>query len=308
MSIDMNPATTPANTPTSIGTTEICAVINENDILDADESAVDALSLDVVVGPLGVPGSNPMIFYAYTLEYSAANIRVADQDQNFLLHEAGGAFVSVSDLTPDSDGEFNAGELDLDFAAAETGPGVLNRVTIESLDTATPGVYTLTLTDAATSDPSMDAFPPDALADAVLVIGPLPTPNPCGDDDGDDLINALDNCPSVPTVWIVPFGDDDCDGWTTADENVIGTNPNDNCGGDLTWPPNIFNAPPSADTVDIFDLATMAPPVFFSTPGPGSPYSVRLDLTAGSAPGDPIIDIFDVATMAPPIFFATCTP
>ena len=135
----------------------------------------------------------------------------------------------------------------------------------------------------------------------------LGSPN-LADSDGDGFLDSVDGCPSTPTVWPTPIGDDDCDGWTTADENVIGTNPNDNCGGDLTWPPNIFNAPPSADTVDIFDLATMAPPVFFSTPGPGSPYSVRLDLTAGSAPGDPIIDIFDVAAMAPPVFFATCTP
>jgi hypothetical protein len=50
-----------------------------------------------------------------------------------------------------------------------------------------------------------------------------------------------------------------------------------------------------------------APPVFFTTP-PSPNYDVRLDLSAGSTPGDPIIDIFDVSALAPPIFSATCTP
>ena len=134
------------------------------------------------------------------------------------------------------------------------------------------------------------------------------------DVDSDGVINACDNCPAWPNPgqslppWPIAADDPDCDGWSTADEGFISTNPNDNCGGNLTWPPNVFNAPPSTNIVDIFDIAALAPPVFFSTPGPGSPYSVRLDLTASSAPGDPIIDIFDVAKMAPPMFFSTCTP
>ena len=296
MSIDMDPATSPANTSTSIGTIENCAVINENDIKDADEDAVDALELDVVVGPLGVPAGNPMTFYAYTLGYSAANLRVTAQNQGFLLHESGGGFVTVSDVTPDSDGEFNAGELDLDLAAAETGPGVLSRVTIESLETATPGVYLLTLTHAVTSDTTMDpTFPADTVNNAIVVIGPPPVPNPCGDDDGDGLVNVQDNCPTVATSWFAPAGDDDCDGWSSGDEGFIGTDGNIACGTGA-WPPD-FN---DSSSVDVFDVNFLKP-AFFST-APGPPYDVRLDLLPDSS-----IDIFDV-NMIKPVFFLSCTP
>ena len=118
------------------------------------------------------------------------------------------------------------------------------------------------------------------------------------DDDGDGFADSVDGCPSTPTVWPTPIGDEDCDGWTTANENFIGTNPNLACSTD-NWPPD-FN---DSLQVDIFDVLFLAPPVFFSTP-PGPPYDARLDLNADGI----IIDIFDVLTMAPPIFFATCTP
>ena len=77
---------------------------------------------------------------------------------------------------------------------------------------------------------------------------------------------------------------------------------------DKRRPVRAAHDPAGAHKVDLFDVLALAPPVFFSTPGPGSPYSVRLDLTAGSTLGDPVIDLFDVLKMAPPIFFSTCTP
>ena len=116
----------------------------------------------------------------------------------------------------------------------------------------------------------------------------------CDDSDGDGVMDAADNCPTVATPWLVPPGDDDCDGWTTVREISIGTDPNLAC----SWPPD-FN---DDNRVDIFDVSHLAPPVFFST-APGPPYTVRLDLNA-----DGRLDIFDVTLMAPPVFFATCTP
>ena len=146
----------------------------------------------------------------------------------------------------------------------------------------------------------------DGLSDAEEgVLGTDPN-NP--DTDGDGLTDGDEVNVHGTNPLLV---DTDSDGYDDGVEVFMGTDPLDNCGGDLTWPPNIINAPPSTDIVDIFDVAALAPPVFFSTPGPGSFYSVRVDITAGSippTPGDPIIDIFDIAALAPPVFFSTCTP
>src|SRR5437867_4853673 len=41
MSVDMDPFNTPANDATSLGTVEVCARVNENNVLDADEDLAD---------------------------------------------------------------------------------------------------------------------------------------------------------------------------------------------------------------------------------------------------------------------------
>ncbi len=101
----------------------------------------------------------------------------------------------------------------------------------------------------------------------------------------------------MATPWFVPVGDDDCDGWTTADENSIGTNPSLACSTD-SWPPDVNDE----RTVNLPDVLFLAPPVFFSTTGTPN-YDGRVDLNA-----DGVINLSDVLTMAPPIFFSTCTP
>jgi len=117
-----------------------------------------------------------------------------------------------------------------------------------------------------------------------------------GDADGDGEWDPFDNCPSVATAWFVPAGDTDCDGWSTADENLIGTDPNLACGTNA-WPPD-FN---DSNRVDIFDVNFLKPPVFFSS-APGPPYQTRLDIKP-----DNVIDIFDVNRLKP-VFFVSCTP
>jgi len=60
--------------------------------------------------------------------------------------------------------------------------------------------------------------------------------------DGDDWGDACDNCPTVATPWFVPVGDDDCDGFTTATEEYVGTDPHDDCPDGPThdaWPLDI---------------------------------------------------------------------
>jgi hypothetical protein len=124
-----------------------------------------------------------------------------------------------------------------------------------------------------------------------------PEGDACENPDGDGFVDAVDNCPDTATVWFVPAGDDDCDGWSTDDEGSIGTDPNLACSTD-NWPPDFDGS----HIVDIFDVSALAPPVFFSETGDPD-YTARRDIGP-----DGIIDIFDVSMMAPPIFFATCTP
>ena len=53
----------------------------------------------------------------------------------------------------------------------------------------------------------------------------------CTDTDGDSVLDSIDNCPNWPNAsqalppWSVPFDDPDCDGFTTTNENQIGTDP-----------------------------------------------------------------------------------
>jgi hypothetical protein len=127
----------------------------------------------------------------------------------------------------------------------------------------------------------------------------------CADSDGDTVFDTIDNCPAWANAgqalppWPVTLdgSDPDCDGWSTADENIIGTDPTLAC-GPIAWPPDIDGNL----IVDIFDVNLLAPPVFFSETGDPD-YTVRQDIDP-----DGIVDIFDVNLMAPPIFFSTCTP
>jgi len=168
--IDMDPSAAPANTATSIGSTESCARIDENDALDADEDAVDTAQIDVVVGPLGIPQSNPMIAFAFVLQYPAGQAAVVSEDQDFLLASGpNSALFSTSEGFPDSDGLFESGAADLNTLepgnVPETGPGVLTRIELQTIAGA-GGVHDLLLAGTpAHVDPNNDAFVPDNAVD-----------------------------------------------------------------------------------------------------------------------------------------------
>ena len=57
--------------------------------------------------------------------------------------------------------------------------------------------------------------------------------------DGDQWGDACDYCPTTGTSWYVPLGDEDCDGFTSAIETYLGTDPLDGCPDDPSddaWP------------------------------------------------------------------------
>ena len=95
--------------------------------------------------------------------------------------------------------------------------------------------------------------------------------------------------------WPVPAGDDDCDGFTSADETAIGTDPNLPC-GPSAWPPDFDDN----QVVNIFDVNEVLPPVFGTLVLPTSP---RFDLKP-----DGVINIFDLNLLLPPYFGSSCTP
>gem|GEM_PF-1019853 len=107
--------------------------------------------------------------------------------------------------------------------------------------------------------------------------------------DGDNWGNACDNCPTTATLWFVPVGDDDCDGFSTADEGVIGTDPNDACPDtvdDDAWPPDVNSAGCSGHNgaVNILDVLCFAGKLSHQ-----GPYDPRYDLKA-----DGQVNILDV--------------
>ncbi len=197
--MDMEDDATPANAATSVGTVEVCGSINKNGVLDADEDSVDALTVDVVVGPLGVPAANPIAGSQFTLHYDNTKVRVAAADSLQLL-AAGGSTIAIdlSDGAPDSDGAFLAAMADFG-PNRESGDGILSRLSIEAVGTQ-PSVATLTLTDVLIADGSGTAMPVNAIAGGFIALN-----GSCADSDGDGQANATD-------------GDDDGDSFSDVRE------------------------------------------------------------------------------------------
>ncbi len=114
----------------------------------------------------------------------------------------------------------------------------------------------------------------------------------CADSDGDGVPDESDNCPAWPNPdqslpqWSIPPDDPDCDGFSTADEGFIGTDPNLACGPDA-WPPD-HN---SDGLISISDVLLMK--ASFGAKTPDDPiYDARRDLNP-----DGKISISDVLTM-----------
>jgi len=128
------------------------------------------------------------------------------------------------------------------------------------------------------------------------------------DADGDGVGDTVDNCPDDPNpgqedtdddgLGDACDDDDDDDGWTDAEESVIGTDPLDNCtdqpGDNDAWPPDT-----KIDTkVNILDVVKFRL-AFFSCSGEPS-YDSRYDLKT-----DDCINILDIVKLRP-VFFTQC--
>jgi hypothetical protein len=127
----------------------------------------------------------------------------------------------------------------------------------------------------------------------------------CATDPYDTKVCCSDaeavDCPNPGSVpWPVPPGDADCDGFTTALEMLINTDPNDGCPddtGDDAWPTDVTN-----DTnVNVLDLSSVGGATFGKSEGqPG--YWARADVT-----GDKAVNVLDLSTVGGVQFGNHCT-
>ncbi|MDO8615106.1 MAG: thrombospondin type 3 repeat-containing protein [Dehalococcoidia bacterium] len=111
--------------------------------------------------------------------------------------------------------------------------------------------------------------------------------------DGDAWGNACDNCPTVFTAWLVPAGDDDCDGFSSTNEIAIGTDPLVACGPGA-WPPDITDS----QVVDFLDLNAIVPLLFQPAAG-----NERYNLSVNAA-----IDFLDLNAAVPFLFLSCSLP
>jgi Thrombospondin type 3 repeat len=144
------------------------------------------------------------------------------------------------------------------------------------------------------------------VADFGLHSASLPAGVPIGgtpcDNDGDGVVDPSDNCPRWPNpaqnlpLWLIPAGDPDCDGVSTAVENSAGTNRLLQCGYGA-WPGDVTN-----DTFsDISDVSALTAKFAFSVPPAPARYDIAPD------PVDGFVDITDVSKMTS-FFSLTCAP
>jgi hypothetical protein len=105
------------------------------------------------------------------------------------------------------------------------------------------------------------------------VIIATPTPGPTAAVTPTPTPNPTPACPGgIVPPWLIPSGDLDCDGFTTTQENFVGTNPNLACGPNA-WPVDLNND----GKVTLADITPLV--LAYNATAPGPPYSVRYDLS-----------------------------
>ena len=185
------------NTANALGARESCVEV----------AAGGSTQVDIVVNnlPVAIPLSSG---FAYSLLYDNPEIAVTAFDHsNFLIafNAGSSALDATQEVMPDTDGKFDAAAIDIaDFSAnldaAETGSGVLGRLTISVDAAAANGSYPLHLFEAAQIDQFNTTHPPkDALSAQIAVgvacnslLAPEPPPGIMGDVDCTNSVNAVD--------------------------------------------------------------------------------------------------------------------
>ena len=180
MSIDLN---TSGNTASGLGVGHVETLGALDSTLAV--SPCDSVTLDVT--GQGVPASNPLAGFGFTLNYNSAAIDVLTSDPGFLLEATAGSVIVDLGLTYGTN-KVTASAADFGDGTFETGSGVLTRVTAQVKPGAAPAVYNLALTQAAHLDPLNAPHEPDTINNATLTVA-----GSCnGDVDCSITVNAVD--------------------------------------------------------------------------------------------------------------------
>lgn len=248
------------NTATSLGPINVCREVSVNDTFTIDVYIQDVTNL---------------AFVNTFLSYNGSVVNVVDNQVVGMFMGSGEYLVHQSDSNfPDSDGSFFLGALD--YGGSHSGSGVFARVTLKAVGA---GASQLNLLETTLADGGLVEIPFSGPFNGAIRVN-----QPCSstDSDGDGVADIVDNCPAWPNAdqslppWPVPAGDPDCDGFTTALESYVGTDPNVACGADA-WPPDI-NSDGDANNLDFLPILLSW---LKSTGEPG--FNQRVDLNQDEA-------------------------
>jgi Tol biopolymer transport system component len=202
--IDVEEEATPMNTATTVGSVDWCRSIDNNDVLDADEDGIDSIIVDIVVPGAGIPAASGLTAFKLQLSYSITGVapflKVTAADAVKLLGSNIGSAVNVSsDSLPDADGLFTLVARDLGAGVAESGDGILVRLTMEANSNQpvrnVPAIVSVSW--VGQNGAMYDDTNPNQTPSAQVMMG-----GSCSatDTDNDWILNLADNCPSAINV------------------------------------------------------------------------------------------------------------
>jgi hypothetical protein len=195
--VDADPTRSPANTATSLGSSEACISVATDDIFDIDVFITDVIDL--------------LAWGAY-LEYEGSVVNVTAANVQMLqAADPGSNVFNVSQSTPDSDGTFYVGAVELQAGAEDSGSGVLARLTLQAVG---PGLSPVSFllpelrdkNNVPIGDGDADGYFDGPIFNAQVAVDQPDSDgdgiaDPCDtsdDEDGDTVLDTVDNCPLVP--------------------------------------------------------------------------------------------------------------
>ena len=161
VAIDADISADRTNTATSLGSRIACNTVKTSAILTLD------ITIDSV--PAVGEGGGGITGFLFTLGYDRSKVTVSALDHDMLLAaNPGSQLIPLSDATPDTDGSLLVAAVDFgDPTAAESGSGVLARITLEGVG---PGVSDLTLTGVTILDDSRQTYSVDNVLAAQVAV------------------------------------------------------------------------------------------------------------------------------------------